>query len=316
MKTSLLNIFTVVLLFLLAFAIFFALSQSSSVSVFYFSQTDTEDEVADRLVDEGFLRTDYSYYVAKVLFALKGEFEPGGYELRRGLGAVSAFMNLDDPDYKYVYVEEGLRKAEIAEVIGGQLDWNDEEKTVFAYQGYLCRLIGQEGYLAPGEYIIHKDENPVVVKQKMQDAFDKQLTDLGFNSEVVDTSSIVRIASLIQREAYDKNDMNLISGVIYNRLEIGMPLQIDATLQYAKGDEEVWWPGLDGDDKYIESPYNTYENKGLPPAPIATPGVNALRAALNPKTTDCLFYLHDKRGNIHCSTNYAGHKNNVAWYLK
>ena len=110
--------------------------------------------------------------------------------------------------------------------------------------------------------------------------------------------------------------MRLISGIIRNRLEIGMPLQIDATLQYIRGDEDNWWPVPRSEDKKIESPYNTYQNVGLPPTPIATPGEDAIKAALNPLDTDCLFYLHDSRGNIHCSTTYEQHKKNVRYYLK
>ena len=85
--------------------------------------------------------------------------------------------------------------------------------------------------------------------------------------------------------------MRLISGIIHNRLKIGMPLQIDATLQYITGQSNNWWPVPRSEDKEIDSPFNTYQNKGLPPLPIATPSKDAIRAALNPAKTDCLYYL-------------------------
>lgn len=118
------------------------------------------------------------------------------------------------------------------------------------------------------------------------------------------------IASLLEREARDFTDMREISGVIWNRLFINMPLQLDATLQYAKGsraNETKWWPVPVPADKYIDSPYNTYKYKGLPPDPIANPSTESILAALNPISTECLFYFHDNSANFHCSETYEEH---------
>ena len=88
-----------------------------------------------------------------------------------------------------------------------------------------------------------------------------------------------------------------------------MRLQIDATLQYAKGSKpsEPWWPGVRPADKFIASVYNTYENSGLPPAPIANPSLDAILAALNPTKTDCMYYFHDRQAEFHCSPTYEEH---------
>jgi UPF0755 protein len=88
-----------------------------------------------------------------------------------------------------------------------------------------------------------------------------------------------------------------------------MRLQIDATLQYAKGSnpQHVWWPKVTPSDKYIASAYNTYKNEGLPPAPIANPSMEAIIAALNPKKTDCMYYFHDKKAGFHCTKTYEEH---------
>ena len=95
-----------------------------------------------------------------------------------------------------------------------------------------------------------------------------------------------------------------------------MLLQADATLQYLRGTEGDWWPQPDVEDKDDESLYNTYEHKGLPPAPIATPSLASIEAVLDPQATKCLYYLHDAYGRIHCSTNYEAHKANVNRYLR
>ncbi len=127
--------------------------------------------------------------------------------------------------------------------------------------------------------------------------------------DIVPLNEALTIASLLEREAYDFEDMRLIAGVIWNRLFIDMNLQIDATLQYAKGSEptEPWWPRVVPSDKYIASVYNNYKNSGLPPAPIANPSLDSILAALNPRKTDCMYYFHDRHAGFHCAKTYAEH---------
>ncbi len=130
-------------------------------------------------------------------------------------------------------------------------------------------------------------------------------------------TTVINVASLIQREAAGKNDMPLIAGVIWNRLGIDMKLDIDATVQYARGDAgQGWWAPLTFAKNSLESPYNTYIHKGLPPGPIANPGLEAIRAALHPKETECFYYLHDKSGAIYCAKTFEEHKENIEKYLR
>jgi UPF0755 protein len=142
-----------------------------------------------------------------------------------------------------------------------------------------------------------------------------KLTKTGTGKNKINIDTAVRIASIIQREAAGKQDMNLISGVIWNRLFKGMSLDMDATLQYAKGTSTNWWPQVASKDKNIVSPFNTYQNKGLPPTAISEPSIDAIKAAMNPAKTDCLFYLHDNYRNIHCTVTYAAHVENIQRYL-
>ena len=107
---------------------------------------------------------------------------------------------------------------------------------------------------------------------------------------------VVTIASMIEREARFDEDRPMVASVIYNRLAAGWPLQIDATVLYAKG---VWQSTVTLDDLKIQSPYNTYLHPGLPPGPIANPGLKAIDAALKPAQTDYFFYLSDPQGHNH-----------------
>jgi len=98
---------------------------------------------------------------------------------------------------------------------------------------------------------------------------------------------------------------------------VGMPLQIDATMQYTLGKNKDgrWWGAIDINEKQSDSPYNSYLHKGLPPTPICSPNIDYIEAALNPDETPCLFYLHDRSGQIHCAETYEGHLKNIDKYL-
>lgn len=311
MKPKALHLFRLFFVLLIAFAIFYSIVQSSESEVVIIENGKDKDKVINEMIENGYLKKDFSYYFLKLYLTLGGDIEPGGYVLKKGMGAATAMLSLSDPEYKFVVVNSGQRKGEIADVLGRSLDWDENKINDFGNQYPVCELIGQEGFLASGKYLIHKDEDPEIVQLKMEESMREKLKELE-----VEETEIVTIASLIQREAAGKNDMRLISGIIYNRLEKGMPLQIDATLQYIRGEEGNWWPMPKSEDKYLESPLNTYQNKGLPPSPIATPSENAIKAAMNPLKTDCLYYLHDENRNIHCSTTYEGHKRNVEYYLR
>jgi UPF0755 protein len=305
------------LILIFCFVVFVALSQSQEKQVVFVPYTGDTDSFVSKLAEEGLIQNKFSEMLLRVVLAIKGDIQPGGYEFSKGMGAVSTALAIDEPQYEYILIFDGFRKGQIGEIIGEKLGWSEEKITSFGETEPICLLEGgDEGFLASGTYLIHKREDIEVVQETMQKTFDEILDDLGIDEDDVNIPEIITIASLIQREAAGKSDMRLISGIIHNRLETGMSLQIDATLQYVRGREGNWWPVPRPEDKKIDSLFNTYMYGGLPPAPIATPSKDAIRAALNPMRTDCIFYLHDKRGNIHCSTNYEKHKQNIQYYLK
>lgn len=301
---------------LFSFFIFIAIAKTHSNDTVYIPYTGDTDSFVAKLEEQGLLNNTFSELLLRVILSFKSDLETGTYVFSKGMGAVSTAVALDQPEYKYISIQEGFRKGQIAQVIGTKLNWEEEKTRLLGKVEPLCPLNGQEGYLGSGTYLIHKDEDVKIVEETMQKTFEEVLEELDLQKKDISIPQIITIASLIQREAAGKSDMRLISGIIHKRLDIGMPLQIDATLQYAKGDETNWWPIPKSEDKYLESPYNTYQYTGLPPAPIATPGKEAIKAALNPMKTDCLFYLHDNRRNIHCATTYDQHKRNVKYYLK
>ncbi|MCC7160501.1 endolytic transglycosylase MltG [Candidatus Nomurabacteria bacterium] len=229
------------------------------------------------------------------------------------LAKISFYLDLANPYVRIVRIQEGLRKEEVAEVVGDKLDWSEKEKEDFINSANI------EGHFFPKTYLIYKDADPSTVRTTMLDEFGVQISKVKKpkSKQIISEDTALKIASIIQREAAGKSDMNLISGIIWNRIFKGMKLQVDATLQYAKGSEEDgWWGEVTPVDKKINSSYNTYLHEGLPPSAIANPGIDAINAAYNPQKTKCMFYLHDKKRRIHCAVTYEEHKKNIETYLR
>ncbi len=221
------------------------------------------------------------------------------------------YQNLASPVSRIVVIWPGERKEEVAENIGDILSWSDADKERFITLIEDSEPTLSEGKFYPGQYVAHRDATP----EEIALAITIRFTDDVINRYTEDVASKVPledaliIASLLDREASDFENMREVSGVIWNRLFIDMPLQLDATLQYVRGEEQGrgWWPIVVPADKFLNSPYNTYTNPGLPPTPIANPSAESILAALNPRQTDCIFYFHHTDGSYHCSVTYDEH---------
>lgn len=256
------------------------------------------------------------------------------------LADASFYENLANPSIRIVRIQEGLRKEQIADIIGSKLGWGQNQKDEFSHAPLALGTLrtrsevepnspkniqedlrnNMEGYYFPKSYMLYRYDDPLTVSRIMLTEFAHETSNIKKpiiikDIKPVDVATALKVASIIQREAGEKSDMNLISGIIWNRIKKGMKLQIDATLQYAKGSsEDGWWPQVEPKDKHIESPFNTYMYKDLPPFPIANPGLAAITAAYNPVKTSCLFYLHDRNRQIHCARTYAEHVKNIQRY--
>ena len=173
-----------------------------------------------------------------------------------------------------------------------------------------------EGFLFTDTYIFNRDDKNSAVIKKFLDNFDKKLTP--FLREQIDRQNrkiydIIILASIIQQEAIGEEDMPLIASVFANRLRINMALESDATVNYVTGkkDRQPLY-----EDLKVKSPYNTYQNRGLPPGPISNPGLAAIKAAIFPATTDDLFFLHPLDGPTVFSKTLDEHNRNKAHWLK
>lgn len=227
------------------------------------------------------------------------------------LALMSWYQNLASLTSRILIIESGERKEQVADHFAKILGWKSDEKAEFLSLIESTAPEIKDGKFFPGTYTVEKGAKPTEVAALVVDRFRAEVL-ARYTEEVathVPLSDALIIASLLEREAYDFEDMRHISGIIWNRLFANMKLQIDATLQYAKGStsKKTWWPKPVPSDKYIASAYNTYKNVGLPPAPIANPSLEAILAALNPTETECMYYFHDKKAGFHCAETYEEH---------
>lgn len=213
---------------------------------------------------------------------------------------------------RIVTVTPGMRKEQVAMTFAKALSWDEAQKKQFLTTSASSSLPLIEGSYSPGVYLVRTPMTPREAQALVNERFEEEiLSHYGpATAAIVPLPDALIIASLIQRETIGTKDMRLVSGIIWNRLFKGMKLQVDATLQYAKANTASatsWWPKVIPADARRRSPYNTYLNPGLPPAPIANPSVAAVLAALNPIETPCLFYFNDEEGNILCTNTYPEH---------
>lgn len=251
-----------------------------------------------------------------------------------GLDPVEFYSNMANPYMKLVNIPAGLRREEVALKFAKVLGWDQENIDAFLKTAPSDERGALDGYYLPGPYWVKTTSTGADVANQMLRNFNSKVSEQILSKKTtfvqkMNLDTAVRVASIIQREAAGDVDMRIISGVIWNRMFKGMSLEMDATLQYAKASEQdqkdglvagasstiVWWPKVAGKDKYINSPFNTYQNKGLPPTAIANPSLKAIAAAFNPAKTDCLFYIHDNNRGFHCEKTYEAHKENVQKYL-
>lgn len=228
----------------------------------------------------------------------------GTYDLQRGLSPTQLLHQLQEgPDitvseYK-ITIPEGLTMKQMAELFPNPQAFltaaQDPERV--ASLGIAAPSL--EGFLMPNTYYFDEkpDEANVVDRmvRQFQDEYRRLLEAIPDTADR-DLMEVVTVASLVEEESRVEEERPLVAAVIYNRLENGMALNMDSTLQYALG---KYGQRLLDRDKEVDSPYNTYRNAGLPPGPISNPGVASLRSALHPAEADYLYFVSNADGKTH-----------------
>ena len=294
----------------------------------------TTNDIGDILEEQGIIGDGNSFKLYTMFKHYDGQYQAGSYAFSPSMNAeeIAQIMIQGKTNQITFTIPEGYTEYQIAESLA---DAGLVEKKSFIKLIESKELVSEfeflkgaqnnkhrlEGYLFPSTYTMPADSDERDIVYHLLETYDEIFTDewsarakeLGLTE-----NEVIVIASLIEKEAGVDQDRGKVSSVIYNRLEEGMPLQIDATVQYVRSlnDQDVK-EDLTYDDTKVESEYNTYTNTGLPPGPICCPGEASIKAALYPEDTKYLYYvLSDKLDGSHnFSESYEEfEKNKDAYY--
>lgn len=248
--------------------------------------------------------------VARTFFDSK-DLQAGDYIFEKKLSTFSIAKRLIDGTYGLTPVQvtffEGMTVREMAERLHETLPHISAAR----FRAHAADL---EGYLFPDTYSILPNATAADVVDMMRTEFENQIAPLEDDIAATGRSlhDIVTMASLIERESRTPETRRMVSGILWNRIEIGMALQVDAVFGYIY-DTETFSPRFS--DLEVDSPYNTYQNVGLPPGPIANPGFDSILAAINPTENEYLFYLTGRDGNFYYARTFDQHLSNRRLYL-
>lgn len=287
------------------------LDKSGSEKIFIIEEGQGLEEISEALESEGLISNKWIFFYYLWLQKKASNLQAGEYGL-------SAAMDIPEIANKIIRGEviENWIKVTIPE---GWTNKQTEQRLLnFGLINSEDKLpADKEGYLFPDTYYFYKDSNINDIAEKMLNNFDKKVTE-DLKKEIENQGKtlydILIMASLIEKEVITEEDMAIVSGVFWNRLEDNHPLESCATIAYILGIDK-WRYSVE--DTKIESPYNTYRNVGLPPTPINNPGLSAIKSAVYPVETDYYFFLTDpETGNTIFSKNLQEHNANKRKYFE
>lgn len=291
---------------------FSAVSSDEIAKSFIIAKGQSVDEIAQNLKKENLIKSPYLFKWHLKQSGLDSKLQEGTFKLSPSQSTPEIAETLTQAaNDAWVTLLEGWRVEEIAEALNGKLKIDNGE--------FVKKAKKHEGYLFPDTYLFPKEATIDGIIQTLKLNFDKKYTDeikSKIKAKGLTPAEGVILASIVEREARSNKARTEIAGILLKRLDIDMGLNVDASLQYILGyqpSEKSWWKRhLTGKDKEVESPYNTYKYRGLPPAPIANPSLSSLNAVANanPKTP-YLYYYHDSKGNSHYATTLQEHNENV-----
>lgn len=294
------------------------LSSNSTPKYFVVNQGDGLSTIAARLEANGFIKNRYLFMLSVYRLGLNSKLQAGAFKISASLTPSEIAQKLStggSHDY-WFKIAEGSRIEEIANSLPVDMDITSRQ--------FIDATKTLEGSLFPDSYLIPQGYSLDQILSIVQKNFDQKLAIASANptNTSMTPAQIITFASLLEREGRSLQSKQQIAGVLLNRLNIGMALQVDASVQYAKdsstlnrSDKQYWRP-VTKSDISIVSPYNTYQNPGLTPSPICNPGSNALYAAYHPIKSDYLFYITGNDNLMHFAKTLEEHNQNIAKYLK
>lgn len=272
----------------------------------------TVEEVASLLEEKNLVHSKLVFFVYFSTFSNPLALKASTYYFPEPLNLADLSFQLTQGNYGQGLLRlthiEGESVEDLAKRTKMLLPNFSEEKFIALAKPY-------EGRLFPETYMIPKTYNEQELLDLLLKTFTEKtkLLEAEFASSSLSFDEVIILASILEREANSKESKEIVSGILQNRLADNMPLQTDATIEYVlhKSLKE-----LTPEDLKIDSPYNTYLNKGLPPTPIGNPGLESIEAVLKPQKSEYIFYITGKDGNFYYAKNFDEHRKNIAKYLR
>lgn len=302
---------TGVLVFLLYFVTLAPPLDFPSAGYINIKKGATVEEVSALLKSRHIIRSTRVFEVALRLYGTDRHMVAGEYFFSGPQSVLKVAARLASGDYELVPVRvtfpEGVTAKEMSQILSKKIaDFDAEEFYRLAKP--------KEGYLFPDTYFIFPGEEPQVVVETLENNFNKRIevASSSITKFGKPLSDIIIMASLLEKEAADTESRRIIAGILWNRISIGMRLQVDAVFPYIIGKNSF---DLTRADLATTSLYNTYKYKGLPVGPIANPGLDSIIAATTPIKTNYVFYLSDLQSKFHYCVTYSCQLANQKKYL-
>jgi len=274
---------------------------------------ETLKEISKDLKDKKVIKSRLWFEIAvRISNGEKGAMS-GDYYFEKPKNVFAVAYKITKADYGLfpirTTIPEGLTIEEIANVLEKDFDKFDSEE--FKSQAYEKEL---EGYLFPDTYFFLPNITSNNVIRIMNKNFRDKIATIQDKIDASEKSlkEIIIMASILEEEARTLKSKKIISGILWSRIDIGMPLQVDAVFPYIIGKNTYQ---LSLEDLKTESEYNTYTNRDLPPGAITNPGLESIIAATEPIETDYLYYLSDRQGNMYYAVSFEEHKKNKELYV-
>jgi len=304
-------IFIVVVLF--ALITFFSVAPSSfpQHKVISIPKNTYLSQAAKILAEENVIRSEMLFKVYALFTSGHRQVQAGDYLFDAPQSAlrVAYRMTHGEQDLPQISITlyEGMTAREMATQIKKNIPSFDDKTFYDIAKSY-------EGYLFPDTYFFYENVTPAQVLTTLRDNFNQKIKTalLDIQAFGKPLNEVIEMASIVEREATSTADRKVIAGVLWKRIDIGMALQVDPPFYYILGKGSLQ---LTVKDMAMNSPYNLYTHKGLPPTPISNPGLDAILATVNPKKSNFLFFLADNRGVIHYAETNDGHVANKSKYL-
>lgn len=299
------------------------LKPTGETKIFKVEKGDSAKVIAENLKNTGLIKNQFLFRLYVFLALSQYSLKSGEYKLSPAISIrdIADTIVLGGTNEVLITIPEGFNLKQIEERLVAARLAKQGEIVNYKFAANIPPILfdkpksaSLEGYLFPDTYRFFKDASLSDVVSKMVANLDAKLTpDLRAAMTVSgrDIYEILTMASLVEKEVKSEADRKIVSGILWKRFKAGVPLQVDATLVYITGRQEVYEA-----DKKINSPYNTYFYRGLPKGPIASPGLSAIKAAIFPETSPYWYYLSIKDGTTIFSKTLEEHNNNRAIYLK